>query len=408
MNIGFAKIGQSWEPRLTHATTGQLDVVHSLHRLLAARPHDAWTIIGKTRSDPRAAGFAVPLAAPWWDGTLAAAHTAGRDAEMAAMAPWAERLDALVIWLGQIGGAATPLPKLDGSGPIIPLQMDERYAAYVTALVNTWRAAHPDRDAIWLCGDTRNRFALHDFRAPPSRPILAQYDETRKGVFWQGGDVFNRADYRYTYGAVELTGVTDPMTWVHGNTAFKDRAAFGLIANENKRAAQNGRAALIREWVGPDDVDGIELYGAWTDAGLAEMGRTAPVRRIAQADVLPFSALWKATMTFPASGSGWATSKPWEMFAVGTVCFFHPGYDDQGHVIPLHHRDAQTQDEWLLATWLRVPTVEVFWERLAYIITNQDAWETLVAAQRRHLITRFTAERGGVASTLARLEEIGR
>jgi len=402
MKIGFAKIGQSWEPRLSHATTGQVDVVRSLTRLRLGRPNDEWTVIGKTRADPRASFPGVR--APWWDGELTAARAAGPAAEMSAMIPWAEKLDALVIWLGQIGGAATPLPKLDGSGPIRPLQMDERYAAYICALVNCWRELNPTRDVVWLCGDARNRFALHDFRAPPSRSILAQYDQTKNGVFWQGGSTFHRSAYTYAYGAVELTGVPDPGDWptvFNGGVPFGNREAFGVVANENKRVSQNGRAAILRDWVG--DVDALELYGAWSPAGLAEMGRTRPVARVPEAELPRTVGRWKATLTMPASGSGWATSKPWEMFAAATVCFFHPAYDDQGHVIATTPSAARSAEEELLVEWLRPKTPGEFHASLSLVTRNVALWERLVAAQHKHLTDRFLAERGGIATTLQRL-----
>lgn len=408
MRIGFAKIGQSWEPRLDRATTGQVDVVRSLWRLLAARSTDEWTVIGKTRADPRAA-FGGRVAAPWFeDASLIAARAAGPAAEMSEMIRYADELDALVIWLGQIGGAATPLPKLDGSGPIKPLQMDERYAAYLCALVNCWRERHPDRDVVWLCGDARNRFALHDFKAPPRDPILAQYDQTKNGVFWQGGTEFHRAPYRYAYGAVELTGVPEPDDWALINHGFRAwdhrRASFGVVANENKRVAQNGRAAILRDWVGA--VDDLELFGVWTPAGLAEMGRTRPVDRVPEVELLATVGRWRATLTMPASGSGWATSKPWEMFAAGTVCFLHPAYDDQGHVVALRPGEARTAEEALLAEWLRPRDATEFRARLREVTTQYELWYRLIVAQRRHLMNRFYAEAGGIASTQARLNVI--
>jgi hypothetical protein len=49
----------------------------------------------------------------------------------------------------------------------------------------------------------------------------------------------------------------------------------------------------------------------------------------------------------PGSGAGWATAKPWECFGAGVICFFHPGYDTQNHILG----DSQLRD-WL---WVSSP-----------------------------------------------------
>ncbi len=104
----------------------------------------------------------------------------------------------------------------------------------------------------------------------------------------------------------------------------------------------------------------------------------------------------RSTFTTPSSGSGWATTKPWQAFAVGTVCFFHPEYDTQGHIIPtlkqlddaernqspdaVHGWDVNTAQ---LARWLRVRDAGDLAKRVRHLNEDHDAWWWLVVQQRR-------------------------
>lgn len=400
MRIGFAKIGRSWDPRLSRASTvgGDVDVIRSLCRLRDARKRDRFVMIGKTRVDPREQ-FPWLDDAPWYSDTSFQNARGNPSLEEPLMEDWAERLDALVIWLGQIGGAAAPLPKLDGSGPIKPLEMDVRYARYICHLVNVWRAIHPDRDVIWLCPDTRNRFSLHDFEAAPSRPILAQYDETRRGVFHNGDGTYHRDEYTYTYAGTELCAIAPPVTQPRVDP-FK--APFGIVVNENRRSKKLGRAQLLREW-SPVPIDELELYGKWTPLGLEDLGRTQPVVSVPVNELTEVVQRWATTLTLPASGSGWATSKPWEMFYAGVVCFFHPAYDDQGHVVALSSQMSDNETEAFLSKWLRPESPAELRERIDLVAKDARFRRSLVIAQRQHLHERFTYWHGGIARVLDRL-----
>ena len=107
-----------------------------------------------------------------------------------------------------------------------------------------------------------------------------------------------------------------------------------------------------------------------------------------QTCALPISAPWeeyfpklhsvRTTLTTPSSGSGWATAKPWEAFAAGTVCFFHPAYDTQNHI--LGDADAWLQD------WLRVPTATELWKRVERLNSPDGyyEWRKIVQLQREH------------------------
>ena len=76
------------------------------------------------------------------------------------------------------------------------------------------------------------------------------------------------------------------------------------------------------------------MYGHWCEASQATLGRR--IDPIALSEVDRTLQKWLTTMTFPASGTGWATAKPWECFKAGTLCFKHPEYDDQRHIYGSH------------------------------------------------------------------------
>jgi hypothetical protein len=86
----------------------------------------------------------------------------------------------------------------------------------------------------------------------------------------------------------------------------------------------------------------------------------------------------RTTLTTPSSGSGWATAKPWEAFAAGTVCFFHPEYDTQNNILS----DAPDH----LKNWLRVSSARELEARIKHLSTRagHGDWVWLVEAQRSH------------------------
>jgi hypothetical protein len=96
---------------------------------------------------------------------------------------------------------------------------------------------------------------------------------------------------------------------------------------------------------------------------------------------------WRCTLTTPASGSGWATAKPWESFLAGVICFAHPAYDTQGHIIPTREqlRDYPDGDRKTLFQWLRPPT-PVSLQQAVHVVSNDyDTWRFLAEEQRRYV-----------------------
>src|SRR5690606_28439834 len=136
--------------------------------------------------------------------------------------------------------------------------------------------------------------------------------------------------------------------------------------------------------------------GTWSKKSMETLG--------VEINPIPWHQTWdyvrssKCTFTTPSSGSGWATTKPWEAFAVGTVCFFHPAYDDQGHIIPtrahvLQGRVDHDPELKALAEWLRPRTPDDLRKAVERLDHDRDAWLWLVQAQRRLFDRAMTEQR---------------
>ena len=148
---------------------------------------------------------------------------------------------------------------------------------------------------------------------------------------------------------------------------------IGIIANENK-PVEPTRARILNEWVLPFWPE-CPIFGKWTAEGAASIGRpdVHPIDTVTLAHTL---SLWSSTLMMPASGSGWATAKPWESFAAGVVCFFHPAYDTGDSIL----HDAPP---WLRAL-LRPSSPDELRMRVNFVHEDAVSRQKIVLAQREH------------------------
>lgn len=425
MNIGYGKIGRSFALDLANASVagGDVDVVRTLHRLATARPDDTFWIIGRNSGEcPQDVGLPANVRNLWgeepmkskklpkaavgekheWTDTLWEAH-----GDVLA------NLDHIILWLGQHGTSnrAGGLPQIkDRSQRTNPQDSSVLYSGYLLGTVNRWRDIDPvNREEIWLCPDPRNYFKCRDARWPLHHPILAQYEQERKvkheryerpgtpeelgfgDVAWTDADSPGLwlAKQSYSYSALEMTALPRPE-----NVEFSmdhERVPFGIISNENRAYVANDRLSALKQWVlgwCPD----VPLHGIWSDKSKEELGRD--VQPVPLLEMLPTMATFKSTFTMAASGSGWATAKPWEAFAVGTVCFFHPKYDEQSHIL-------NGLDDWT-RTFLRVKSAGELEARVQQL-EDDSIYRYVATQQRRHYEDRFASSQGGVAAMLDRI-----
>lgn len=474
--VGYAKIGRSYNLDASKATSigGDIDVLNMLKRLALRYPEHEFVLIGKNSGEnPQDLGYPPNVTNPWteWKKNWMVVPDPVRADLMiehfrAISGDMHETLDHMIVWAGQHGSANSRIPMIgsdwlrppgaewvatghennrefhttndhndditggEGSDVATAQFSFVHYVSWVLDFVSRWREAGPGplfREEIWLCPDPRNYLKCREKRWPLRYPVIAQYDflkyhkSERYGRFPESLNVLDPTGYRedsrwvsnvaYCYGGLELSAVGAPEAITFDPRPGSHR--LGMVVNENLTGVKDARLGLLEDWVFPNFED-VEVRGHWTEKSQLKLGRV--INPVPYTEVLSVMKSFATTITTPASGSGWATTKPWEAFAIGSVCFFHPRYDDQGHVLPLKDGSAGqalvSEDSKMLAQYLRVESAEQLKERVDEVTSNPDLYHALVTAQRRHYEASFDHWRGGTRSVgdrithdLARVDE---
>lgn len=420
--IGYSKIGRSIQlPPSSWDSAGDNEPPVLLSKLARRNPQHTFIIVGRNTGErPEDIGLPANVINPWAnedrrayvrDGLKRARELQGQErlAWMQAILSNASTdlfigLDGFVNWVGQHGTSNQMIPKVNGGGVLTnPQDSFVNYAGYIIRGINDWRSEDPYAcQEVHLCPDPRNYLKARDLMWPPS-PIVGQYDWRKKEKHFRfgstydpeefGGRLFEHSSYAlpttwaedgvwsathvYEYQRLETVGIPSTLECSY---EWEGRSHLGIIINEARGYVKLNRLDAMRDWVMP--LRPTWVYGRWSDKSAATLGITGvqPIAWHAQWDALRSV---RCTFTTPSSGSHWATTKPWEAFACGTVCFFHPEYDKQDHVLT----DAPRE----LHQWLRVKTPEELAKRVEVLSQDQDAWSWLVTEQRR-LFDRATEE----------------
>ena len=173
-----------------------------------------------------------------------------------------------------------------------------------------------------------------------------------------------------------------------------------MVINENRRDCPNNRLDIMQQWVQPFFPE-AEVFGTWTEESQQKLART--IQPIPYDELYMTLQSWRCTLTTPASGSGWATAKAWECFLVGTVCFFHPGYDTQGHILPTKNHQWGSDEVKELARFLRCENKQDFQQKVNRIGQDDFLWKRMVYLQNEHLKKVFKDTRGGTKRINERL-----
>lgn len=428
MRIGYAKIGRSMPLSLDKCGNlgGDVEMAAVAGEFARRHPGDEIVLIGRNTGErPEDVGLPDNVSNPWrrWGPELKAA-TKSRGIVGEVLTPELQfdvarcfrdigvietiaNLDGLILWVGQHGTSNLPIPKISDPTQLTkPQDWCVWYASYLFTGVNEWRDRHGPltHEEIYLNADARNRHKMRDLKWPLRHPILTQYtfDHPLKHYRYGDGSGF---DEWYAPGEVDVAedGMHTSDTWksrvrnvysrleVNGlrpNTPFGDlisydesfagRREFGLFINEARAIGvrpELARKHIMREWILP--MDPHFIHGTWSRESLAELELAdEAVRPAPWDDYYPKLHSVLATLTTPSSGSGWATAKPWEAFAAGTVCFFHPAYDTQDNILG----DAP---DWLRA-FLRVETPRQLRQHVYALSHDRDFWLRVVRAQRLH------------------------
>lgn len=264
--------------------------------------------------------------------------------------------DAWVIWLGQNGSSLHPVPSVAMPGAFTsPYVSLVSYGYPIVAAINAAQA-----QPTWLCPDPRNTIKFRDLWTPLDKPVLGQYDCTKRDTFYdERSGILAEKTTQYNYAGIEMLAVAPKE---HQDFTTCPPISLGIVVNEGRTDCKNRRRDLIKEWM-PEDVSTWEIFGTWTKEGAAFI-RKPDVYPVSVADVDTVLRRWRSTITLPAQGTGWATAKPWECFRSGCICFKHPAYDDQMHVYG-HHMPEE------LYGFLCVHSPETFWARVNSMTTAE-------------------------------------
>lgn len=417
--VGYAKIGRA--VNLTQdkwGTVGGDDEAPLMLKDLAFRnPDIEFVLVGRNtaKESPQAMGLPENVTNPWLEWGPAIRERVKREKGDRGMSPMSLEtqqwligihdditmqafgdLDDIIMWWGQHGSTNQPIPKIgtgDWGNLTKPQDAFVHYASYLTRGINFWRRQKPlEFEEIHVIADARNNLKLRDLKWPWHHPVLGQYIMNRTTKHVRFGDARTPEDtgfddiakwvepdtwasqVKYAYSRLEICGI---MPW-HIDSRFSNeydgRGRFGLFINEARSYVKHNRLDALTQYVLPLEPDWI--HGNWSKESLEKIDR----------DIQP--APWevyydrirsvRCTFTTPSSGSGWATTKPWQAFAVGTVCFFHPQYDTQDNILG----DMPAE----LREWLRVDSPETLRKRVEFLNDpqNKNAWLWLVQAQREH------------------------
>jgi hypothetical protein len=405
---------------------GDVEMVAVVKELALRHPHDEFVLVGRNSGEnPQDVGLPSNVVNPWrvWGPIL---RERVRREQLGKSLPNGrlrldeqqfvmefmnhttrdvfKKLDGMVMWMGQHGSSNAPIPMINDRTKLThPQDAFVWYAHFLLHGVNVWRDVDPfNRDAVYLNADARNRHKMRDLKHPLMHPVLTQYNFSHKIKHERYSD---DSDFEQFYG-LNLASLNDPderdQVWnsrvdnvysrlevnglapgtpfgdlIQWNDNYNRAGDFGMFINEARAIGikpELSRLRIMNEWVLPLG-DRIKfLHGTWTPSARGELRR----------DITPAS--WnlyypklnsvRCTFTTPSSGSGWATAKPWEAFAGGTVCFFHPAYDDQDNI--LGDADPHLRD------WLRVSSPAELMQRVDAACSNVNTFKWLITKQREH------------------------
>jgi len=432
MRVGYGQLGRSinFREEKWSAVGADNETPLYLHHLANKYPDIEWVIVTRNSGEcPQDVGYPPNVTNPWtasWDGikqelkALMPDKVAAMKVYAERVVPWFEELDGLVLWAGQHGTSNFPIPKV-GERDVVTSPQDSffYYCAPILMGINAFRDRDPLKyEEIWLLPDSRNYLKARDLKWPLRHPVLCQYDfsRTEKNERYEdprtpvecGFDPMSTvvddhsvwlAMQRYEYSRLEISGILPEAIGDVFSDHWDRPGHFGLFINEARSYVKENRFDIVRDWVLP--LDPWFLHGTWPKESQQRLGReitTAP-----RADYYPMLKSVRCTFTTPSSGSGYATTKPWEAFAAGTVCLFHPKYDDQGWIIPTKPTTGSDRLNFL-SQMLRVDSPAQLRERVEMFNHDQKLWHDVVTVQKQYydwavetdLITQLIAARLGV------------
>lgn len=418
MRVGYGKVSRvvEMDPSKWGESGGDNEPPTLLLTLAQRHPEVEWVVTSAN------SGWAPPLpniVNPWreWRAELKFKGTDDSFARVrrydAVTGPTYDTLDGIVMWMGQHGTTNSPLPKKEDRRIHTDPQISfVSYASHILRGISRWRNPNPlEREEVWLLADARNYIKCRDLKWPRRHPVLTQFNFERGENLERYGDPRDPTDYgfdprevtwawpgvwrtwdRYVASGLEIVGVptqyadAQPAPWEERNHDF------GMLINEARGYGlrpEVTRLHAMKHYVDP--IGPSWTFGTWTQKALAELGYD--IKPIPYTEIFPLMQRTKVTFTTPSSGSQWATAKPWESFATGVICFFHPLYDTQDHILFPDGIDAATDEVKHLHKWLRVKDPDDLANKIKIATTSRMTWEWLTTVQWKHFRRELARQR---------------
>lgn len=418
--IGFGKLGRSMPLQLDKCGTvgGDVENLAVILELSRRYPNDTVVLVGRNSGeDPKQLGLPTNVENPWVDWSPEIRKWADemqmplsnleiedqndlREIYQSVVVPEFLKLDAIVMWEGQHGSSNLPMPMTDDSTQTTkPHDWEARYCGYFFEGLNAWRDQDPLKyEEIILNADARNVRQSRDYRWPARHPVLAQFNTTKNCKFNRGcnGNLPTEEELvitpdwakyarrenqlwagqvNYCYSGVEINALTPGAPFgdmVKFNDVWEGREHFGIFINEARAYVKPEltRLYVMQRYVLP--LQPAFIHGKWSPESQKKLGisiDTAPWDQY-----FPLLHTVRSTFTTPSSGSGWVTTKIWEAWAAGTVCFFHPSYDTQNHAFRL--ADPKLRE------FLRVYDTIELKVKVKQVNESRELWEDIVRMQR--------------------------
>jgi hypothetical protein len=348
-----------------------------------------------------------------------------------AIATAISQLDGMIVHMGNMGtvhstgvpASKTTWAQCDADPELFvkPFVWPMNYGGYLLKGLNLLGDRTDGKaPVVWICADPRNYMKARDLKWPTGlNGVLAQYNMKRtsqherfrdprsprelgfsswcvpgrNGELWTAHDQYEHAD-------LELMILPDDwLFW--GNRSFFERLPIG-IATTSFKVSKPRRSELVRDWILKEFPD-AGVWGKWDAESLADVPE-GTVEENEPAQFQDILQMYRVTLALPVLGGGWTAAKPYQCFAARVACFMMEGLDDQGWVMPTTKwfsgskqiapglysaREDWTEDDIVLARYLRVKTPQEFVERARRFSSDVGDWATVTDLQRALLRRRW-------------------
>lgn len=241
-------------------------------------------------------------------------------------------LDAIILMMGQVGGVSVPGKTWqikDTSLIASCIDMTANYTSPITVWLNENRLSNDKNiPIIEIINDPRYTLsqprdiiftpdlALSQYNYSYTNYTIANYEKQLPRI---------ANEVKVEYAGMEkafLVGRDYPANYSNNRTR-----KFTVILNEGKPSRYN----LLKEWTLDNEElqDGLSIYGKWDPKYTENDNRFKGSIHIDEVQTIMEDT--KYTFIIPIK-EGWVTSKYIEMIYAGVIPFFHPSYDNQGHI----------------------------------------------------------------------------